>query len=537
MTTAYILIAAILILGGVIATVGDRIGTRVGKARLSLFNLRPRKTAVVVTIITGSIISASTLAILFAADERLRTGVFELEEIENNLRSERQQLESTRQQLEATSKQKNQAQKELAQVKTEQKFQQREAQRRQAEAKKRLNEINRSLQAVITQQAQTQARLNSTQTRQAQTQARLNRTQGQLSQITSQFQKAQALLKTVSGQANSLRSEIQQLQVERQDLIEQRNAVKAQIVQRDEEIARLDKNIEQRDRNIAERDKVIAQRETRLKELETQQNYLEQDVARLERNLQALRRGNVALLRGQVLAGRVVRIVEPKAARQAVEQLLREANQTAISATQPGINQMNARVVNISQTQVDQLIKQIDDGRDYVVRIISANNYVLGEKSVRVFADATLNQVVFRPGEVLAAISADSTTMSAEEVRQRLELLLSAASFRAQRAGILGDTIQIGDNRIETWISFISQLNQYNQPVEIQAVAAQVTYTASPLKVELVALQNGRVVFDTRRVNEAIGTFKPTPSPTFPNSQPKPLVTPASPQPSITPNL
>ena len=81
MATGYILIAAILILGGVIATVGDRIGTRVGKARLSLFNLRPKKTAVLVTIFTGGLISASTLAILFAADEGLRKGVFELEDI------------------------------------------------------------------------------------------------------------------------------------------------------------------------------------------------------------------------------------------------------------------------------------------------------------------------------------------------------------------------------------------------------------------------------------------------------------------------
>ncbi|NJM85416.1 MAG: DUF3084 domain-containing protein, partial [Leptolyngbyaceae cyanobacterium RM2_2_21] len=35
MTTGYILILAVLILGGVIATVGDRIGMRVGKARLT----------------------------------------------------------------------------------------------------------------------------------------------------------------------------------------------------------------------------------------------------------------------------------------------------------------------------------------------------------------------------------------------------------------------------------------------------------------------------------------------------------------------
>lgn len=61
MTSGYILIVAILLLGGVIATLGDRIGTKVGKARLSLFNLRPRKTATLVTVITGSLISATTL--------------------------------------------------------------------------------------------------------------------------------------------------------------------------------------------------------------------------------------------------------------------------------------------------------------------------------------------------------------------------------------------------------------------------------------------------------------------------------------------
>jgi len=70
---------------------------------------------------------------------------------------------------------------------------------------------------------------------------------------------------------------------------------------------------------------VIAQRETRLKELETQQEYLEQAVAKLEPSFQVLR-GGTLLSRGEVLAAGVVRIVKPLAARQAVEQLLREAN-------------------------------------------------------------------------------------------------------------------------------------------------------------------------------------------------------------------
>ena len=489
MTTGYILIVAILILGGVIATVGDRIGTKVGKARLSLFKLRPRKTAVVATIVTGIIISGSTLAILFAASEQLRTGVFQLEKIQRNLRQKRQQLE-------ATTIQKSQIEAELARVRAEQI----EAQNRQAQAQKRLTQTNQSLQAALAKQSQTQAQLSLT--------------QRQLRQVTSQFQQAKDLVKTVSQQAKALRSEIQELQAERQQLIEQRNQVKAQIAklktqiaQRDQEIAKLDQNVEQRDRDIAERDKVIAQRETRLKEIETQQDYLEKQVAKLEQfyqDYQVLRQGNVALERGYVLSAGVVRTDKPEAARQAIEQLLREANRKIIEFTQPSTKPVNEQVLEIPQKQVEQLIEQIDDGRDYVVRIRSAGNYVLGEKQVQVFAEAALNQVVFTSGAVLAAISVEPSSMTAKEIQQRVEFLLGASKFRALNAGIMGDAVEI---RIETLLRFIKQLKQYNQAVEIKAVAADVTYTAGPLKVELLAVQDGQVVFSTKSVSaEARGS-------------------------------
>ncbi len=491
MTTGYILIGAILILGGVIATVGDRLGTRVGKARLSLFKLRPRNTAVVVTILTGSLISAVTLAILFAADKTLRTGVFELEKIQRDLRHRRQDLENTRhdlantrQQLETTSTQKSQVERELVQARAEQKAEQIEAQKRQAEAQKRLATTNQSLQAAIAFQAQTQAQLN--------------RTQAQLRQVSTQFQQAQALLTTVSQQVGALRSEIQRLKAERQQLIQQRNQVKALIAQRDQEIAKLDQNIVERDRNIAERDQVIAQRETRLKELETQQDYLERQVARLEeyyKSYQILRRGNVALRRGQVLSAALIRIVGPTVARQAVAELLREANRTVIEFTQPGTTQVNQKVIEIPQRQLAQLIKQIDDGRDYVVQILSTGNYIVGEKRVQVFANATRNQVVFRAGDIVAATSVIPATMTDQVIQQRLNLLLAAYKFRARNAGILEDTIQLKDEPVKTLVSFIEQLKQYNQPVDIKAVAAEDTYTSGPLKVELVAVQNGKIVF------------------------------------------
>jgi uncharacterized protein (DUF3084 family) len=164
--------------------------------------------------------------------------------------------------------------------------------------------------------------------------------------------------------------------------------------------------------------------------------------------------------------------------------------------TQSSNSSSNEPLVQIPKSQVEQLINQIKDGKDYVVRILSAGNYVEGEKEVQVFADAALNQVVFQAGDVLATISADSSTMTNEEIRQRLDQLLAAAQFRARRAGILS-AIQIGDGSITTVINFIEQLEQYNQSVDIKVVAQETTYTAGPLKMQLVATQNGQVVFKT----------------------------------------
>ena len=119
MTTGYILIAAILILGGVIAFLQAEDGIRVGKARLSLFNLRPKKTAVIVTIFTGGLISATTLAILFAADEGLRKGLFELEDIQRDLGQKREQLKTAETQKGQVERELNQSRQERSQVQQE----------------------------------------------------------------------------------------------------------------------------------------------------------------------------------------------------------------------------------------------------------------------------------------------------------------------------------------------------------------------------------------------------------------------------------
>ena len=62
-----LVIGLLVVMCGGIAYMGDLLGRRMGKKRLSLFGLRPRHTAVVFTIATGMLIAAVTLGVLVMA--------------------------------------------------------------------------------------------------------------------------------------------------------------------------------------------------------------------------------------------------------------------------------------------------------------------------------------------------------------------------------------------------------------------------------------------------------------------------------------
>ena len=73
------LIFVIVVTGGIIAFFGDRIGTRVGKRRMSLWGLRPRYTSIIITILTGILIAGATMGVLTVISYDVRTALFGME--------------------------------------------------------------------------------------------------------------------------------------------------------------------------------------------------------------------------------------------------------------------------------------------------------------------------------------------------------------------------------------------------------------------------------------------------------------------------
>ncbi|MDB9527952.1 DUF3084 domain-containing protein [Oscillatoria sp. CS-180] len=458
MATGYVLVLAVLILGGVIATLGDRIGMRVGKARLSLFRLRPRQTATLVSILTGSVISASTLALLFGVSRQLRTGVFELEQIQADLSQAEAELANARQEKAGIEEALTDSRQE------------------QQEAEEDLREINQFLQEAVEQQQTTQSELQ--------------RSQGQLETLRSQ-------LSDVSQQSAQLQQEIQRLDSERSSLLSQQEAVQGEIEERDRAIA-------QRDDEIVQRDRDIAKREQRLSELQSQQAMLQEDVIALERQYEGLFRGSVAVGRNQALVSALIRVRDRSEARRAVDQLLREANQSAIQQIAPGISR-DQQVLLIAQEDVSRLIDRINNGQPYVVRVMSAANYIIGEPCVvanaepcvQVFVDATVNEVIYQQNERLAAVTVDPRSLTNQDLVEKLNLLVNSLQFRARQDGIVSESLQIANGRTEALLAFLGEIKTFNEPIEIQAIASRPILTIGPLQVELFAVSDGEILLRT----------------------------------------
>lgn len=87
------LIVVLVLTGGVIAFIGDRLGSKVGKKKLSLFGLRPRHTSILVTIITGILITTVTFGILAIAFKDVRTALFGMNKLKAELNEKQSMLE------------------------------------------------------------------------------------------------------------------------------------------------------------------------------------------------------------------------------------------------------------------------------------------------------------------------------------------------------------------------------------------------------------------------------------------------------------
>ena len=94
-----VLILVMVLTGGAIAFIGDKLGTKIGKKRLSIFGLRPRHTSMIITVITGILITGLSIGAMAIVSKDVRTALFGMEELNAAITSTRAALSNATKEL------------------------------------------------------------------------------------------------------------------------------------------------------------------------------------------------------------------------------------------------------------------------------------------------------------------------------------------------------------------------------------------------------------------------------------------------------
>ena len=149
------LIFLLAVLGGVIAFIADKLGSKIGKKKLRVFGLRPHDTSVLLTVLSGVLISLFSMGILAVSSESARTALFGMEKLQKELQqlnTEKGTVEEEYNKAMASLQEKNEAIAGL-----DQKI--KESNAAQAAAEKSLQQANENLSAVQGQYQETQGAL------------------------------------------------------------------------------------------------------------------------------------------------------------------------------------------------------------------------------------------------------------------------------------------------------------------------------------------------------------------------------------------
>lgn len=74
------------IVGGFIAYLADHLGSKIGKKKMSVFGLRPKHTALLLTVLSGVLISLVSIGVVSVTSESARTALFGMEKIQAELK-------------------------------------------------------------------------------------------------------------------------------------------------------------------------------------------------------------------------------------------------------------------------------------------------------------------------------------------------------------------------------------------------------------------------------------------------------------------
>ncbi len=209
---AILLIFLVVVVSGLIAYLGDQIGMKVGKKRISIFGLRPKYTSIIITILTGVLIASVTITAILATNNGVRQALFNIQQVLSRLEITRDQLDDRNQQL---------LEKNL----------------KIREKNNLIDEKNKLLQKKEIEIQNTEEKLADLQRQKEQLEEQKGELQSKLDSIQIEYETAQSDIEDLKETKAQLEGQLADLQQERQDLEERIDLLNQEINRVNQELS------------------------------------------------------------------------------------------------------------------------------------------------------------------------------------------------------------------------------------------------------------------------------------------------------------
>lgn len=508
----------VVLLGGVVAVLADNAGRRLGKKRHTLFGLRPRHTATLMTVVLGMGVSALTIGLVYAASSDVRTWIREgaravaaRDRALGDLRKANARLESARE--------------ESGRLKTTNASLQADAVRGRAEATRldadlraRKDEIAR-LQPVL---AGLRREVGGLRTEVAGGRRRIAELRGQLATARGLLASTGVLLRAQRANLGTLRAEVGRIQATRKEAVRQSNEANEENLRLTRENARqegLAKAAEAAVVTLRDQARVLEDaRRTALAELTRVQGLLTDRQADLDKTELGLARARVALAeagtrerdltstfgrtRRNPLTFRagepVARVAVPaglsaNAARGLVNDLLKRAREAAGTRGARSVGQFEAAGV------VDEIDARGVTRRAEAIRtsfalslagrpargLATASSVLNAFEGEPVSVALTMrdNPMVYRGGETVAEGTFDGRRPAGTLLDDLNRWFAGEVRRRAESAGMRPGEDDLGQVTSDRLVQLVDEIRSARGPVVARAVAEGPAGAAEPLRL------------------------------------------------------
>ena len=470
MTYTIMFVITVIIVSGVIAYSGDILGRRMGKRRLSLFGLRPRYTAIVMTTITGMLIAILTIFSLLAVSSSLRKIFFQAEKlmrdniryqyVNQKLKSQNRELEGIRLRLVREIAEKNEAV--------------RAARAAVAIAQKQRND---AMSKVLLLEKEISARL------------------AELKSLKTASKLTNQKLKEVSSRLAVITTEL----TER----------KQELADRTRELEDKQRDLDEKTKELAAKTAALTKAEEDIRSAEAAIKIIEAQRLKLIETTEKLLTGDVVLPQGQELARRVIDSSLPanKIKAQLLQLLDDAAKEAYASGARASGNERTIRLVFEDKSTgviiddenlcidaaVNSIIEQGHErpGKSVLVRIVVVSNTVEGGRAPAVL-NMFWNNLAFAKGDLIASKIVDGSQSEGRTLLSVMDLLRQDVRASAEKHGVVPIAGRdpdraaqpINEQQLDRVMALVNTIRAQNKKVEVKAIARSDIYQAGPLTLD-----------------------------------------------------